>query len=52
MEVAETKVTLIATVMSLQTGPLKDGKFVIMNTSPAMMTAEIFSKPVTKMTGP
>lgn len=51
LKVAEAKVTLITTVKSLQTGPLKDRKFVIMNTSPAMMAAEIFSKPATQLAG-
>lgn len=52
LEVEEAKVTLITTVISLQTGPLKEGKFVIMNTSPAVMAAEIFLKPATVLTGP
>lgn len=43
--------TLITIVMSLQTGPLKDGEFVIMNTSSAMMTADLFSKPVPQLAG-
>lgn len=38
--------------MSLQTGPLKDGEFVIMNSSSAMMmTAELVSKAVPQLAG-
>lgn len=43
--------TLIIIVMGLQTGPLKDGEFVIINTSPAMMIAELFSKPASQLAG-
>lgn len=50
LEVAEGKMTLIATVISLQTGPLKEEKFV-MNTNPAMMAAASFLKPATKLAG-
>lgn len=43
--------TLITIVMSLQPGPLKDGEFVIINTSFALMTAELFSKPALQLAG-
>lgn len=49
LEAAEAKGTLTTTVMSLQTGPWRERRFVIVNTSPAMMAAEIFSKPATEL---
>lgn len=51
LEVAEGKVTLITTVIHLQTDPLKEEKLVIMNTNPAMMAAESFSKSATELAG-
>lgn len=51
LEVAEGKVTLITTVINLQTSPLKEEKLVIMNTNPAMMAAESFSKSATELAG-
>lgn len=42
LEVAEIKVTLITTVISLQSGPLMEEKFVLMSTSPVMMAATPF----------
>lgn len=51
LEVAEGKVTLITTVINLQTNPLKEEKLVIMNTNPAMMAAESFSKSATELAG-
>lgn len=51
LEVAEGKVTLITTVINLQTDPLKEEKVVIVNTNPAMMAAESFSKSATELAG-